>query len=204
MAKKSEKQIKTKSNPVLWFLFAIVVPLIVAITIVIIIFTVAGFNVMDWAKNTANDIPVISSVIATDKEKDEQRTEQLVKDKISDKDEKIDALQANVTNLEETVDQLKQEIVKLENKNNVKTESNDEKAQATSVEAEKDSQLKSITASFEQMDPKQTALILQDLEEDMVIAILKEIPEDVRAGIFEETEPEIAAQYTKAYLTSAE
>ncbi|WP_404452621.1 hypothetical protein LG329_00560 [Virgibacillus necropolis] len=202
MAKNTKDQTKTKSNPILWFLFAIVVPLIVAITIIIIICKVAGFDVIDWAKNTGNNIPVISSVISTEKEENEKRTKQTFKEKISAKDEKIDELKSNVTNLEDMVDQLEQEIVKLDNIET--TQSKEEKAEESTVEDEKSSQLKSMIASFEQMDPEQTALILQDLEEGMAISILKGLPEDVRAGILEEMEPEKAAQYTKAYLNSSE
>lgn len=202
MAKNPKNQTKTKSNPILWFLFAIVVPLIVAITIIIIIFTVAGFNVIDWAKNTGNNIPVISSVVRTDKEQSIQRTEETYKDQIAKKDEEIDGLETNVADLETTVDQLKQEIAKYENaeKSNVDKEKSDEEPQ----KKETDNKLKSLTASFEAMDPGQTALILQDLEEETVISILKSLPEDVRAGIFEEMEPEKAAQYMKAYLKSTD
>lgn len=203
MAKNPKDQTKTKSNPILWFLFAIVVPLIVAITIISIIFTVAGFNVMGWAKDTGSNIPVISSVVKTDKEKSEQRTEETYKATIAKKDEKIDKLETDVTNLESTVDQLKQDIAKFESTEKTNANSEGESDEAP-PKKEKNSQLKSMTASFEEMDPLQTALILQDLEEETVIAILKGLPEDVRAGIFEEMEPEKAAQYTKAYLTSTD
>lgn len=203
MAKKPKNQNKTKSNPILWFLFVIVVPLIVALTIITVIFTVAGFNVIDWAKNTGNNIPVLSSVISTDEEDNKQQTEQTFKDKLTKKDKKIDELKKNVTNLEETVEQLEQEIAKQENAEPT-TEMKEEETEKDSVEEKKNSQLLSMTASFEQMDPEQSALILQGLEESMVIEILKGLPEDVRAGILESMEPEKAAQYTKAYLSSPE
>lgn len=202
MAKNKKDQTKTKSNPILWFLFAIVVPLVVAVTIIIIIFTVAGFNVIDWAKNTGNNIPVISSVVATDKEKSNQRTEETNKDTIAKKDEKIDELEANVTDLESTVDQLKQDIIKFKNAN--ETITNKQESDEKSAKKDKNSQLTSMTASFEEMDPKQTALILQDLDEGMAVKILKGLPEEVRAGVLEEMETEKAAQYTKAYLNSSE
>lgn len=201
MAKSTKDELKTKSNPIIWFLFAIVVPVIVAITLVIIISKVAGFDVIDWAKNTGNNIPLISSVVTTDEEKTEQRTEKVFKDKIAKKDEKIEELESEILNLEETVDQLKQEIVKLENTEEPIT---DEGTEDETVSSEKSNQLISMTASFEQMDPEQSALILQDLEEGMAVALLKGLPEDVRAGILEEMEPETAAQYTKAYLNSGE
>lgn len=200
MRENKKSKTKSKSNPILWFLFAIVVPLIVAVTIIIIIFTIAGFNVIDWVKNTGNNIPVISSVVDTDKEKNKQLTEKNFTSKIAKKDEKIKKLETDVTGLEATIDQLKQDIIKLKNakKSTVEKEVDEEPAKKDNT------QLESMTASFEEMDPKQTALILQDLSEDMVIKILKGLPEKVRAAILEEMKPEKAAQYTKAYLNSSE
>lgn len=203
MSENQKKQSKTKSNPILWFLFAIIVPLIVAITIIIIIFTVAGFNVMDWAKSTVNHIPVVSSVVKTDKEKSEQRTEETFTGEIAKKDKKIDELTTNVTDLETTIDQLKQDIIKLENAEKT-TNTIKDKADDGSEKKEKNSSLKSMIESFEEIDPEQSALILQDLEEETVIKILQRLPGEVRAEIFEELDPKKAAQYTKAYLDSGE
>ncbi|MFZ3576608.1 MotE family protein [Virgibacillus sp. DJP39] len=200
MTKNSDNKIKTKSNPILWFLFAIIVPLVVAVTIIGIIFSVAGFNVIDWVKTTGNSIPVVSSVIDTEEEKTQQRTKDDYKDKINKKDEKINELKKEVGTLEGTVERLEQEIIKLESADSPKLI--DETAEESSNENEKNSQLKSLIASFEKIDPEKTALILKDLEEGIVIAILKGLPEDIRAAIFEEMEPEQAAQYTKAYLNS--
>lgn len=203
MSENQKKQSKTKSNPILWFLFAIIVPLIVAITIIIIIFTVAGFNVMGWAKSTVNHIPVVSSVVKTDKEKSEQRTEETFTGEIVKKDKKIDELTTNVTDLETTIDQLKQDIIKLENAEKT-TNTIKDKADDKSEKKEKNSSLKSMIESFEVIDPEQSALILQDLEEETVIKILQRLPGEVRAEIFEELDPKKAAQYTKAYLDSGE
>ncbi|WP_430785927.1 MotE family protein [Virgibacillus flavescens] len=203
MAKNKKDQTKTKSNPILWFLFAIVVPVIVAVTVIIIIFKVAGFDVIDWAKEKGDTIPVISSMVKTDVEKSNIETEEEYKSKLKKKDNKIEELDAQLTSMEETIDQLEQEIVKLENKDS--PEPVDESStEDENKKNEKPSQLISMTASFEQMDTAQSALILQDLEEGMAIAILKGVPEDVRAGILEEMETEKAAQYTKAYLNSGE
>ncbi|MGP4106985.1 MotE family protein [Virgibacillus sp. L01] len=198
MAKDNKKQ-QNKTNPILWFFFAIVIPFIVAITLTVIIFTVAGVDVVGWAKSTGNSIPVISSVITTDKEKNEQREEKKTKDIIASKDEKIAQLNQKVSNLESTVGQLEQEIVKLENRN-----ANEEKIKSeTADEAESGNEsIKAISSSFNEMDSAQAALIIENMEQDLAVGILKQIPNDVRGGIFEEMEPDLAAELTQLFVTN--
>ncbi|HLQ98145.1 MAG TPA: hypothetical protein VK135_05590, partial [Candidatus Dormibacteraeota bacterium] len=63
----SNKQKKT--NPILWFLFAIVIPVIIALILTFIILMATGTDISGWAKNTGSKIPVISSFITTEEEK---------------------------------------------------------------------------------------------------------------------------------------
>ncbi len=199
MAKDNKKQ-QNKTNPILWFFFAIVIPFIVAITLTVIIFTVAGVDVAGWAKSTGNSIPVVSSMITTDKEKAEQRDEKKTKDIIASKDEKIAQLNQKVSNLESTIGQLEQEIVKLENRN-----SNEEKSESEAADEEAESgneSIKAISSSFNEMDSQQAALIIENMEQDLAVGILKQIPNDVRGGIFEEMEPDLAAELTQLFVTN--
>lgn len=199
MAKDNKKQ-QNKTNPILWFFFAIVIPFIVAITLTVIIFTVAGVDVVGWAKSTGNSIPVVSSMITTDKEKNEQREEQKRENIIASKDEKISQLNQKVSNLESTVGQLEQEIVKLENSNSNEKKSEPETSEAAS-ESGNDS-IKAISSSFNEMDSEQAALIIENMEQDLAVGILKQIPNDVRGGIFEKMEPDLAAELTQLFVTN--
>ncbi|MBP1949126.1 MotE family protein [Virgibacillus litoralis] len=197
---KDNKKQQNKTNPILWFFFAIIIPFIVAVTLTIIIFTVAGVDVIGWAKSTGNSIPVVSSMITTDKEKNEQREEQKTKNIIATKDEKISQLNQKVSNLESTVGQLEQEIIKLENSN-----SNENKSQSETSDDEAESgkdSIKAISSSFKEMDSEQAALIIESMEQDLAVGILKKLPNDVRGRIFEEMEPDLAAELTQLFVTN--
>lgn len=56
-----QKQLKKekKMNPVLWSLFAIIIPLFVLLAIVFVILSVSGVNMTDWAKEKGNQVPEI-------------------------------------------------------------------------------------------------------------------------------------------------
>ncbi|WP_099158099.1 MotE family protein [Virgibacillus ndiopensis] len=198
---KQNKQKREKSNPILWFIFAIVIPIIVAITLTVIIFSVAGVNVMDWVKKTGNDIPVISSIVTTDEEKDIERSEAKMQETLKNKDAKINKLTQNVDDLESTIDQLEQKIAKLENSNTEQSTSEE-----TSSEAGDDNSntnpVKTIASSYKEMDSEQAANIIANLEDNLAISILKELPNDVRGTIFDEMDPEKAAQLTQLFVES--
>ncbi|GGB30305.1 hypothetical protein F3157_13285 [Virgibacillus dakarensis] len=197
MGNQPKTQGKQKTNPIVWFLFAIVIPVIVAITLAIIIFTLAGVNVIDWVKNTGNNIPVISSFVTTDEEKNLQQTEEKMKAALEKKDEKIEELTQNVNDLEATIDKMEQEKLKLENR----TTSDELDGSTTEQESENDT-VKTISSSFKEMDPKQAALIFQKLDSDMAISILKELSNKARGKIIAEMDPETAAKLTKMFINS--
>ncbi|WP_188454387.1 MotE family protein [Virgibacillus oceani] len=198
---KQNKQKKEKANPILWFFFAIVIPIVVAITLTVIIFSVAGVNVMDWVKKTGNNIPVISSVVTTDEEKDAKRSEANMQEAIDNKDAKIEQLTQNVTDLEATIDRLEQDIAKLENNSDptISEESSNEKTVTGDAAA---NPVKTIASSYKEMDSEQAAKIIEELNEEMAISILNELPNDTRGSIFDEMDPKKAAQLTQMFINS--
>lgn len=191
----SNKQKKT--NPVLWFLFAIVLPIIIAFILTLIILTAAGADVSGWAKQTGSKIPVISSFITTEEEKGYKIEIEKAERKISDQQIEIETLTNEINNLESIIEQLKQDIVKIENKT-----SNDEKMneENNSVLEQQKSQLKNLSASFKKMNKKQAALIFQDLDKDVAISVLEELPNDVRGGILEAMDSKLAAELAELFL----
>ncbi|MFC4557118.1 MotE family protein [Virgibacillus kekensis] len=198
MAKDKTKQ-KEKLNPLLWFFFAIVIPLAVAVTLTVIIFSAAGVDAIGWMKNTANNVPVLAKVVKTDQEKDQQRTEEKLKDAIASKDEKISSLTQEVSNLESTIDDLEQEIIKLENSNKKKNETeiqNDEQNERKPVET--------ISSSFKDMDSEQAAQILENMKAELAVSILKNLKDDVRGSIFEAMDAQKAADLTQLYIESGQ
>ncbi|MFD1037985.1 MotE family protein [Virgibacillus byunsanensis] len=185
---------KNKMNPLLWFFFAIVIPIIVVITLTIIIFSVAGVNVVDWAKNTGNNIPVISSWITTDEEEETIRIEEKMESTIANKDNEIEQLNQEVRALEAATEQLEQEIIKLENNQSSEETDNNDDTELV------DSPVTTVSKSFKDMDSEQAALIFQSLEKELAVSILKELSNDVRGEIFEEMDPELAAELTQLFV----
>lgn len=114
MAKQREFNEKEKMNPFLWFLFAIVIPVIIAITLTVIVFAVAGVDVVNWAKNTGEKIPVLSSVITTEEEARELESKENHQAKLDKKDAEIEQLNSEKQTLERNIEQLEQKIAKLE------------------------------------------------------------------------------------------
>jgi len=188
---------KKKMNPILWFLFAIVIPVIIVLTLAVIIMGVAGFNVIDWAKEKGNAIPVISDWVTTEEEKTVQENDERVQAIIKEKDEEITMLNENISDLEATINQLEQEILKLE-----ENESTSETVTATEnlEENQEDESVKMVTKSYEEMDSEQAALILESLDTDTALTIIRELSNEVRGGILEAMEPESAAQMTQLLL----
>ncbi|QKY69034.1 MotE family protein [Lentibacillus sp. CBA3610] len=197
MAAKPKNE-KKKMNPLLWFLFAIVIPGVIALTLAIIILTVAGVDVVGWAKEKGNDVPVLASVITTDEEKDKQRTEDQMQEMITSKDEEIAALNQQVTDLESAVDEMEREIIRLENE-----EAPDEEKTENEQTPENES-LAAISSSFSDMDNEQAAQILQNMDQDLAVSILEDVPNDARGEILEEMEPDYAAALTQMFVNETQ
>src|SRR5690625_3007689 len=100
-----------RTNPILWFLFAIVIPIIIALVLTFIILTATGVDVTGWAKNTGSKIPVLSSFITTEEEKDFQNKMNKAEQKIADQQAKIESLTNEISKLEFTIEQLEHDIV---------------------------------------------------------------------------------------------
>lgn len=195
----SSKQ--NKINPILWFLFAIVIPVIIAISLTIVVLSAAGVNVVGWMKGTASNLPVVSSFVKTDEEIEEEKLEKKLRTTISNQEDEIEQLTETIESLELTIEQLEQEIVKLENRNQSEEqllEENDEDVQT------KEDIIKKLSASFKKMKKKQAALIFQDLDKEIAISLLHELSNDVRGGILEAMEPQKAAELTELFIDSIE
>ena len=195
--KNSEKQ--KKMNPFLWFLFAIVFPLVIIITLAIVVMGVAGVNVIDWAKEKGNQIPVVSDIVTTDVEKETERNEQQAQANSQDKDNEIIELNRTIGDLEETVNLLEQEIVKLENS---QTENIGTVEEGQTEQDSEEQGIDIVSSSYEEMKSDQAAAILQNLESDTAILILQEVSDEARGDILEAMDPEIAAEFTQALISN--
>lgn len=189
---------KSKStNPVLWFLFAIVIPLIIATALAVLIMTLSGFNVGNWIKDTAQKVPVISSFITTEEDKNYDKELEKADEVIQEQKSEIDALHKDIVQLESVIEQLEQDMIKIENQ--MQSENNTS-VEIEQEESEQNAQLKQLSASFKKMNKKQAALIFQDLEKETAIQVLQALSNDVRGGILEAMDPKEAAKLTELFL----
>jgi flagellar motility protein MotE (MotC chaperone) len=192
------KQIKNeqkKMNPLLWFLFAVIIPVMVAISILLIILNVAGVDVSGWTKDKVSSVPVLSSFVSEDEESNVGEDTDQIQARVAEKDEEIEQLNEEIRGLETTIERLNQDIIKLENRNEQNTEQSNENE-------EENEAVSSISGSFKDMDSEQAALILQNMENETALSILQAVSNKVRGQILEEMDPEIAADLTQLLIES--
>ncbi|WP_067729385.1 MotE family protein [Oceanobacillus damuensis] len=186
---------KKKKNPVRLFLFAIVIPLVIIAVLAVVVMGVFGFDVIDWAKEKGDNIPVVSELVTTEEEKAEAMDEQQVQAALDSKDNEIIQLNRTITDLEATINSMEQEILKLEN--------NLQSAEAEEEPTEENTEKQGVgivTDSYEEMKSKQAALILQNMEMETAVLILQEISYEARGDILEAMDPENAATFTQLLI----
>ena len=193
---KEETTMKKKMNPLLWFLFAVIIPITVLGIIAVIILNVAGYDPVGWAKEKTSGIPILSAVIPDEEEAGISQEPNSSQENTEAKDEKIFDLQQSVKELEETNELLQRDIIKLETK--LKDEGRGEDELATP--AESNSSLEDIKKTYEEMKPKQAAPIISELEEETAILILRQLSSETTGSILATMEPKLAAKYTKKLL----
>lgn len=189
-----EKQVQKqrKTNPFIWFIFAIVIPLAIAAILTLTVLAIAGVNVDGWLKSAGEKIPGISAVISSEEEQDSNDTKD-AKTVIAQKNEEIEALEEENAMLEATIDDLEQDISTLEAK--LSDEDTDREE-----DEEKQTSLKKISSSFKKMDHKRAAQIVENLERDIALSLLADLSNDTRGKIFEAMDPELAATLTEQLM----
>lgn len=188
MAKaKNEK----KTNPILLFLFAIVIPVIIVLVIAVFGLSLAGIDVVGWAKDKGSNVPVVSHFIKTDEEKSLEQKLTRANETIEVQKEEIDDLKKEIESLESIVDDLELDVTRLENRHT-------NEGSLTTDESPKADEIKQAASSFRKMDEEKAANIVQNLERNTAVAILSSLSGDVRGGILAEMEPQAAAEIMEA------
>lgn len=189
---------KKKLNPILWFLFAIVFPLIIVLTLTIFILSLANISVLDWVAEKGSNVPVISSVVKT---KDEKLTEEKLaesKTKVTEQKEQLSSLTAEVTSLKLSNEELTALLVREKEKFEKLSEEVSVPPQVVE-EAEVETGEVAV-ASFRKMEPASAAKIMEDLDRQSAATILAALSGKVRGVILAEMNPTIAADLTEIIL----
>jgi flagellar motility protein MotE (MotC chaperone) len=187
---------KNKYSVFQWMLFVLVIPLLFALTIALIVMTVAGVNVFEKGKDIAGNIPGIAGMVNDDREQavsgkpDKQKVVELQAD--------IENKKAEIAQLESKLDAADQEIEKLlTEKDRLEVERqqlNNEDEETSAVEKKKNND---IVKTYESMSPKNIANILVNLSDNEAVGILSDMSTGKQGDILEKLPPDTAAKYTK-------
>jgi flagellar protein FlbB len=182
-----------------WFLFAVFIPLLFAVTLGLVIMTVAGVNVFEAAQKYGAKIPGVAQFVGNvEKTSEQMLKEDLLQQKatIEEKKLQIKELEKELENKQREIDSLKNEIERL----NAEMETK----QTTESENEKEQTMNDIIKMYESMSAKNAAKIIPEMSDNDAIKILASLKSETAAEILEKMEPAIAAKYTALLTKRAE
>jgi flagellar motility protein MotE (MotC chaperone) len=179
-----EKETKSSSR-FQWIVFVVFIPLLFAITIALVVMTVAGINVFEKAQS----LPFVSKVLPSENKQDQEQLEN-----------RIVSLQASIEDKEAKISQLQSEIDGKEKDNEklqaVIEQQKLELEELRQIGEENKRAFKEVVSTFESMSAKSAAPVLLNMEDQEAIKILSSIKPDNLADILEKMPAEDAARYT--------
>jgi flagellar protein FlbB len=199
---KSEKQDYGKFQ---WFFFVILIPIIFTVTLVVIILSVAGFDVFGKSKAVLAEIPVIEKLFKDEKQDTINDREIVAQETATQKKEKkqleqtieeqaimIGALEKDVSMKEKEILTLNQEIKFLET----------QIEETKKADSEKNS--KDIAKLYDNMSSKKAAQIIPNLNQDEAVLILTLLDDRHLADILSKMTVEDAVKYTNLLSPNTE
>ncbi|WP_019152786.1 MotE family protein [Robertmurraya massiliosenegalensis] len=190
MAKTAERIVEKKANKFQWFLYTGLIPLLFLVVVMLIVFSVAGVNVFEKAKEYSQKVPFLSEMI---KEEPTQTMEELeantieLEGQIQDKEAQIEKLQSELEGKDSEIERTNLEIEQLQLQIDELLAIQDENKRA----------FKDIVKTYETMSAKKAAPIISKMQEQEALQILSSIKSDNLAAIMENLQPEEAAKYTE-------
>lgn len=170
-----------------WFLFVIVIPLFFSIAIALVVMTISGINVFDLAQKYSGKIPVVSSIISNDKDREEASDSVFsLKATIEDQKAEIAKLQGEIESKQNDLIASQKEIDNLIN----------EIKALEAKEKEATIKLEELAKVYETMSAKKSAAILSEMANKDTIEILVKMNNETRAAVLEKMEPKKAAELT--------
>lgn len=186
-----------------WFFFVIFIPIIFTLTLVGVILTVAGFDVLGKAKTTLAEVPVVEKLFKDDqqketisaeptKEKEAQEEKEKLEKTIEEQTEMISALEQDVTIKEKENQKLTQEISSLE------------KQLADLKNTETETNSKDIAKLYDNMSSKKAAEIIPNLTQEDALLILTSLDDKQVADILSKMSVDDAVKFTNLLSSSAQ
>lgn len=189
-SKVSDSKVYSK---VQWFLFVIVIPILFTITLALVLLTIAGINVFEYAKVIGQHTPIISNYVSSDDNATAENKVSLelqissLEGTIQEKEELIEDLEKNLEGKQTEIASLHEELSYLEEQILLKEE--EQQTYGKSI-AE-------ISKMYETMSPKNAAVIIPKLDNEEALSILSALKTETVSKILEKMDPEDAAKYTQ-------
>ncbi|HYK74784.1 MAG TPA: MotE family protein [Pseudoneobacillus sp.] len=193
---KTIEQNEHKYNRFQWFLIVILIPLLFAITVTLIVMTVAGKNIFETVKDVGQKVPFISSYISGENSKSIEKLESNIvtlEASIQDGKAKIDKLESELDNKDQEIERTQLEKEQLQTQID----------ELMAIQQENKRAFKEIVQTYETISPKKAAPILVSMEDKEALKILTNIKADTLAAIMENMSAEDAAKYTELLTTES-
>ena len=194
---------KQEYSKLQWFFFVIFIPVVFTLTLVLIILSVAGFDVLGKAKSTITSIPVVENLVNKEEEKTDESAIAVKEQETQEENKKLEktieeqatmisALESDVGAKEKEVQKLTQEISSLE------------KQIEEIAKAEEESQSRDIGKLYDNMSSKKAAEIIPNLTQDDALLILSSLDDKQVADILSKMSVEDAVKFTNLLSSNSE
>lgn len=188
--KADEVNEEKKSNKFQWFVFTGLIPILFAVVVALIIFSFAGINVFDKAKEFGGKVPILSDFLSKEEAKTEKEWETNIiqlEGEIKDKEAKIEKLQTELDGKDKEVERANLEVQQLQ----LQIE------ELNAIQEGNKRAFKDIIKTYETMSAKKVAPIISQMNDEEAIKILTNVNANTLAAIMENLSPENAAKYTE-------
>jgi flagellar motility protein MotE (MotC chaperone) len=196
MVNELEEKQEKKGKSFLWFLYVVFIPLLFAVTVAIIVFSIAGVNVMDVAKDFGQKIPIVGSLV----QKDHQNASKSNDKYAIELQGQIKDREAEISQLQTQIDSRNKDIQRAQLENSRLQKEIDDMAAS---QAESKRALKDIIKTYETMSAKKAAPIITQMSDKEALKILSSLKPDILAAIMENMNSNDAAKYTQLLTIGA-
>ncbi|WP_101843885.1 MotE family protein [Halobacillus sp. Marseille-P3879] len=183
------KEKKNNKNRVQSFFLLIFVPAVFTLTLLTIVLSFMGVNVLQKAEAAAGHLPVISQWVSASEEESVSSSKEQLERTIEKNNSEIQQLEAENKDKDATIEELNQSIEELEMQ--LEKSSEDEE-----TEEDDPDQTSETARAFQEMDEKEAAPIIENMNENLAVSLLEKVKSDQRGAILGMMDPEKAAELT--------
>ncbi|TFB23211.1 hypothetical protein E3U55_05170 [Filobacillus milosensis] len=182
------KQEAKQTNKFQWIFFAVIIPILFAITLALVISTVAGINPFQKAQEIGSQLPIISSFVTDPEEEENEKEIAGYEAKINDQEASIANLEAEISAKDEEIENLQEQITRYEQS----IKSLEEQS------LKEDEAISKLSTSFSEMEATNAADILVDMNHELAVKVLIDMPGDIRGEVLAAMDSEEAAIFSNA------